>query len=87
MNTKDEVRQLVDRLSDDYVDAVHGLLRRAVDGDLPVDRIRTLAQPINVALDNSWRGGPPIRSFSSAGALSAEPDLAERVEEILRTEG
>jgi hypothetical protein len=28
----------------------------------------------------------PIRTFASAGALSAEHDLAERVEDILRTE-
>lgn len=27
-----------------------------------------------------------IRTFASAGALSAEPNLAERVEEIPRTE-
>jgi hypothetical protein len=28
----------------------------------------------------------PVRTFASAGALSAEHDLAERVEDVLRTE-
>lgn len=28
----------------------------------------------------------PVRRFTSAGTLSAEPNLAERVEEILRRE-
>jgi hypothetical protein len=41
--------------------------------------------PIQQANSQIRLAANPIRTFASAGALSAEHDLAERVEDILRT--
>jgi hypothetical protein len=46
---------------------------------LPVVPTQTAASQIRLA-------ATPIRTFASAGALSAEHDLAERAEDVLRTE-
>jgi hypothetical protein len=42
--------------------------------------------PTQAADSQARLAAKPVRTFASAGALSAEHDLAERVEDILRTE-
>lgn len=42
--------------------------------------------PVQVADSQMRLAAKPVRTFASAGALSAEHDLAERVEDVLRTE-
>ncbi|MGH3813190.1 MAG: hypothetical protein ACRDUV_12135 [Pseudonocardiaceae bacterium] len=86
MASRDEVHRLVDGVPEERVAAIGEALRAAVEAGLS-DRAgipagRAAAHPSGAAAVTA----EPVRTFASAGALSAEPDLAERVEEILRTE-
>lgn len=52
------------------------------------DQLRTLLPliPTQAADSRARLADHPLRSFASAGALSAEHDLAESTEDVLRTE-
>jgi len=58
-------------------------IHRLVDA-LPAVRVPEVEQLLRASLEESAPETP--RRFASAGALSAEHDLAERSEEILRSE-
>ena len=61
--------------------ASHDELHRLADA-VPEDRVPAAAALLRQLTDQ----GRPRREFSCAGSLSAEPDLAERSEDILRSE-
>jgi len=63
----DDLHRLVDQLRPDQADAVRAVVRQLVA--IPAQADARLDQP--------------RRRFSFAGSISAEPDLAERSEEIL----
>jgi len=86
MATRDEVHRLVDVLPEDRIAAIGEVLRAAVEAGLTGDQARRLAERLRAQPDSTPLAEEPVRTFASAGTLSAEPDLAERVEEILRTE-
>lgn len=50
------------------------------------EQAHRLAEQLRAYPDSTQLAAEPVRTFASAGTLSADPDLAERVEEILRTE-
>lgn len=58
-------------------------IHRLVDA-IPTVRLAEIEQLLRANLDASTTATP--RRFASAGALSAEHDLAERVEDVLRSE-
>lgn len=68
--TRDEVHRLIDAVPEGQISAVGELVRAAIEES------RT---PPDTAT-------PPVRVFASAGTLSADHDLAERVEQVLRAE-
>jgi hypothetical protein len=86
MATRDEVHRLVDVLPEDRVAAIGEVLRAAVEAGLTDDQAHRLAERLRAQPDSTRLVAEPVRTFASAGTLSAEPDLAERVEEILGTE-
>ena len=86
MATRDEVHRLVDVLPEDRVAAIGEVLRAAVEAGLTDDQAHQLAERLRAQPDSTRLAAEPVRTFVSAGTLSAEPDLAERVEEILGTE-
>lgn len=67
--TRDDVHRLVDAVPENRIPAVGELLRAEAEPTSEPDQ----ASPNR------------IRVFASAGTLSAEHDLSDRVEEILRT--
>jgi hypothetical protein len=71
---------------DDRVAAIDEILRAALEAGLTGDQAHRLAKPLRVDADLTPLATEPVRKFASTGTLSAEPDLAERSEEILRTE-
>jgi hypothetical protein len=74
MTTREEIHRLVDAVPDDRLDAVSEVVRAVADPGLTYD------------VTHLFQKAEPVRTFASAGTLSAEHDLAERVEDILRTE-
>jgi hypothetical protein len=60
-------------------------LRAALEAGLTDEQARQLAERLRVHPDLAPLLAEPVRTFASAGTLSAETDLAERIEEILRT--
>ena len=86
MATRDEINRLLDGVPDDRVAAIGELLRAALEADLTGDQAHRLAKQLRVDPDVSRLSAESVRKFASTGTLSAEPDLAERSEEILRTE-
>jgi len=86
MATRDEIRRLLDGVPDDRVAAIGEILRAALEAGLTGDQAHQLAKQLRVDPDLTRLAAEPVRRFASAGTLSAEPDLAERSEEILRTE-
>lgn len=86
MATRDEIHRLLDGVPDDRVAAIGEILRAALEAGLTGDQAHRLAKQLRVDPDLTGLAAEPVRSFASAGTLSAEPDLAERSEEILRTE-
>ncbi len=86
MATRDEVHRLVDVLPEDRVAAIGEVLRAAVEVGMTDDQAHRLADQLRVHPDSTRLASEPVRTFASAATLSAEPNLAERVEEILRTE-
>jgi hypothetical protein len=86
MATRDEIHRLVDSVPEDRVAAIGEVLRAALEAGLSGEQAHRLAEQLRVHPDATRLATEPVRRFASAGTLSAEPDLAERVEEILRTE-
>ncbi|MGH3683718.1 MAG: hypothetical protein ACRDRU_26560 [Pseudonocardiaceae bacterium] len=86
MATRDEVHHLVDVMSGDLVAAIGEVLRAAVEVGMTDEQAHRLAEQLRAHPDSTRLASEPVRTFASAGTLSAEPDLAERVEEILGTE-
>jgi len=86
MATRDEVHRLVDVLPEDRVAAIGEVLRAAIEAGVTDEQAHRLAEQLRAQPDSTWLASEPVRTFASAGTLSAEPNLAERVEEILRTE-
>jgi hypothetical protein len=84
--TRDEVHRLVDAVPEDRVEAIGAALHAAVEAGMTGDDVRRLAELLRSHPDPARPASAPLRTFGSAGALSAEHDLAERVEEILRTD-
>lgn len=50
------------------------------------EQAHRLTEQLRAHPDSTPLASEPVRAFASAGMLSAEPNLAERVEEIRRTE-
>ncbi len=86
MATRDEVHRLVDGVPEDRVAAIGEVLRAALEAGLTGDQAHRFAEQLRAHPDRFRLAADPVRRFASAGTLSAEPDLAERVEEILHTE-
>lgn len=86
MGTRDEVHRLVDVLPEDRVAAVSTVLRAVIEAGMTDEQAHRLAEQLRAHPDSTRLASEPVRTFASAGTLSAEPNLAERVEEILRTE-
>lgn len=86
MATRDEIHRLLDGVPDDRVAAIGEILRAALEAGLTGDQAHRLAKQLRGDPDLARLAAEPVRKFTSAGTLSAEPDLAERSEEILRTE-
>ena len=86
MATRDEIHRLVDGVPEDRVAAIGEVLRAALEADLTGDDAHRLAEHLHAPPDLTRLAAEPVRRFASAGTLSAEPDLAEQVEEILRAE-
>ncbi|MCA1708314.1 MAG: hypothetical protein LC808_35570 [Actinobacteria bacterium] len=86
MATRDEVHRLVDGVPEDRIAAIGEVLHAAVEAGLTIDQAHRLAEQLRAHPDLTRLAPEPVRTFASAGTLSAEHDLAERVEEILRTE-
>jgi hypothetical protein len=86
MATRDEIHRLLDGVPEDRVAAIGEILRAALEAGLTGDQAHQLAKQLRAHPDLTRLAAEPIRRFASAGTLSAEPDLAERIEEILRTE-
>ncbi len=86
MATRDEVHRLIDVLPEDRVAAIGAVLRAAIEAGMTDEQAHPLAEQLRAYPDSTRLASDPVRTFASAGTLSAEPDLAERVEEILRTE-
>jgi hypothetical protein len=86
MVTRDEVHRLVDVLSEDRVAAIGAVLLAAIEAGMTDEQAHRLAEQLRAHPDSTRLASEPVRTFASAGTLSAEPSRAERVEEILRTD-
>lgn len=73
-------------MPEDRLAAIGEVLRAAVEAGLTGEQAYRLAEQVRARPDQTWLAVEPLRTFASAGTLSAEHDLAERVEETLRTE-
>jgi hypothetical protein len=86
MASRDEIHRLLDGVPDDRVAAIGEILRAALEAGLTDDQAHQLAKQLRGHPDLASRAEEPVRRLASTGTLSAEPDLAERGEEILCTE-
>jgi hypothetical protein len=86
MATRDEIHRLLDGVPEDRVAAISEIVRAALQAGLTADQVHQLAKQLRTHPDLTRLAAEPVRKFASAGTLSAEPNLAERSEEILRTE-
>jgi hypothetical protein len=86
MATRDKIHRLVDGVPEDRVAAIGEVLRAALETGLTGDQVHRLAEQLRAHPDLTRLAAEPVPRFASAGTLSAEPDLAQRVEEIMRTE-
>ncbi len=64
-------------------------MHRLIDA-VPDEQLAAVGEAVHATIaagaTGERRSSEPRRSFASAGTLSAEHDLAERAEEVLRTE-
>lgn len=74
---------MIDAVPEDRVAVIGEVLRAAIEGGMVGEQARRLAEQMHDPIRLSSK---PIRTFASMGTLSAESDLAERVEQILGTE-
>jgi hypothetical protein len=81
MTTRDEVHRLADVVPEDRVAAIGEVLRAAVEAGTTDDQAHRLAELLRA--DPTRLAPEPVRTFASAGTLSAEPERAQRVGEIL----
>jgi hypothetical protein len=86
MSTREDVHRLVDAVPDERLATLSEIVRLASGSAMTweqalrlIDVLRGGSTPVDIAAE-------PVRRFASAGTLSAESDLAERSEEILRSE-
>lgn len=86
MATREEVHRLVDAVPEDRLAVLGEILRAAAESGMTSEQVHQLGEllrgrqpPVHVASE-------PVRRFTSAGTLSAEPNLAERAEDVLRRE-
>ncbi|MGH3912845.1 MAG: hypothetical protein ACRDTC_05465 [Pseudonocardiaceae bacterium] len=86
MATRDEVHRLVDVLPEERVALIGEVLRAVIEGGLTGDQVHRLAERLRAQPGATRFAAEPVHTFAGAGTLSAEPDLAERIEEILGTE-
>lgn len=86
MATRDEMHRLVDVLPEDRVAAIGGVLRAGIEAGMTDAQAHRLLEQLRAHPDSARLASEPVRTFASAGTLSAKPNLAERVEEIPRTE-
>jgi hypothetical protein len=84
MATRDEVHRLVDAVPDDRLTTLGEILRAAAESGMTWEQ--ALYTVLRGQGAEAHMAAEPVRRFASAGTLSAEPDLAERAEEILRSE-
>lgn len=86
MAIREEVHRLVDAVPDDRLSMLGEIVRLAAGSDMTWEQTLQLVELLrgNPALIHP--AAEPVRRFASTGTLSAEPDLAERSEEILRSE-
>lgn len=80
------MHHLVDGVSEDRVAAIGEVLRAAMETRLSGEQANRLAEQLRARSELTDLVGEPIHRFASAGTLSAEPDLAKRVEEIVRAD-
>jgi hypothetical protein len=85
MATRDEIHRLLGGVPDDRVAAIGEIPRAALEAGLTGDQAHRLAKQLRVDPDLTCLAAEAVRRFASAGTLSAEPDVAKRSEEILRT--
>jgi hypothetical protein len=78
---------LVDAVPEDRVGAIGDVLRATIEAGASDEQVHYLAALLRALPGPDRLATQPIRTFACAGTLSAEHDLAERVEEILRSEG
>jgi hypothetical protein len=78
MATRDEVHRLVDVLPEDRVVAIGAVLRAAIEAGMTDEQAHRLAEQLRAHPDSTRLASEPVRTFASAGTLSAEPSLAER---------
>lgn len=86
MATREEVHRLVDAVPDDRLTVLGEILRAAVDSGMEWEQAHQLAEQLLGHAAQVDAATEPVRTFASTGTLSAESDLAERAEEILRSE-
>jgi hypothetical protein len=86
MDTREEVHRLVDAVPDERLPTLSEIVRLAAGSDLTWEQALQLVQLLSGGPTQVDIAAEPVRRFASAGTLSAESDLAERSEEILRSE-
>jgi len=86
MDTRDEVHRLVDCVPDDRLVVLAEVLRIAVESGMTGEQVHQLGALLRGRPTPVHMAAEPVRRFASTGTLSAEPSLAERAEEILRSE-
>jgi len=86
MATRDDVHRLVDVLPEDLVAAIGAVLRAAIEAGMTDEQVHRLAEQVRAHPNSTRLASQPVRMFASAGTLSAEPELAERAEKMLRTD-
>ncbi|MGH3772669.1 MAG: hypothetical protein ACRDRW_14960 [Pseudonocardiaceae bacterium] len=67
------------------VAAIGEVLRAAIEAGMTDEQAHRLAGQLRAHSGSAQLASEPVRAFASAGTLSAEPNLAEWVEEILRS--
>ncbi|MGH3870985.1 MAG: hypothetical protein ACRDSR_05635 [Pseudonocardiaceae bacterium] len=78
--------RLVSVLSEDQAAAIGAVLRAAIEASRTDEQAHRPAQWWRADPDSTRLASEPVRTFDSAGTLSAKPNPAKRVEEIPRTE-
>jgi hypothetical protein len=86
MATRQEVHRLVDAVPDDRLRTLGEIVRLAAESDMTWEQVQQLAELLRGDPAPISASAEPVRRFASTGTLTAEPDLAERAEEILRSE-